>query len=197
MNQTTKTKWPIIILIAMIVVAMVAAAVGVTLLAVRVQFVRVRANPDPMLEWHEFRPESGEFTSSFPGIPKIISERLPQGPELVHTAIVEDPNGLFKVQWQRISPTNPQITPMLKSTLVQVMQRHRAFDVIPTETTDPTGAALGCSGKGIVNGRPIRFRCRAAYANETVFTVLWIGTTGSTSHSDVDKFFQSFDCRVE
>lgn len=187
------TKQRIIILCVLIAAAFAAAGLGVTLLAVRIQFIRVRANADPTLEWHDFTPDSGEFTASFPGIPLISSERLPQGPELVHAAIVDEQSRVFKVQWQHISPTESQITPMLKNNLVQVMQRHHAFDVVPTEMTDPTAAELGCSGRGIVNGMRVQFRCRVAYAHETAFIVLWAGATGSTSPADVDKFFQSFD----
>ena len=197
MNQIVVTKRRVILLLAIIFpVVAIATGLGFLLFQLRVKFVRVPDGLRQVVKWHEFAPESGIFTVSFPGTPHTRSEYLPDGPELVHTAIVETPNRIFKVTWQHVSPTEPQVAPMLENTLRILLERIRAEKVVTTNTTS-TAAALECVGKGIVNGRSVSFRCRLVFANENVYTLLWLGAEQSTLPSDVDRFFQSFDCATE
>jgi len=194
----TVRKHRIIILLVLVSLGLagcLAVPLALLVFGVRAQFVRVRSEPQQTIAWREFTPESGQFAVAFPQIPVVEAQHVPEGPELVHTATVEQDDRLFKVTWQATSPSRLEIRPMLEHALQQLLSRVGA-EGSTVRVVDSANGSLECAGRGRVNGRRVQFKCRVLFSNGTVYQLLWLGATLTPPQNEADQFLNSFRLRA-
>lgn len=176
----------------MIVVAMLATVV--VTVGVRATFVFQKRHEPSIDHWTSFSPPSGQFVASLPGPPVERFSQFSNGPSTVREVAFEDVRGVFKVQWQKVTPTVKQIKPMLENGLKTFLDRVNADNLVSLDASDASRDAIERAGHGHVNNTPVRFRCRVVYVNQTVIYVIWIGTVENAALLDVERFFGSFNC---